>query len=67
MAICNPRSINKKEETISHHCVPEDLNFCLLTETWVKEDDCDGFSKLRKVGYWFRNIPREDKVVGTLD
>ena len=27
MAICNPRSINKKKGALLHHCVTEDLDF----------------------------------------
>ena len=48
IAIGNPRSINGKEEIISHHCVHEDMYFCFLTETWVKDEDFDSTNRLRK-------------------
>ena len=62
IGIGNPRSINGKEEIILHHCILKDLHFCFLTETWVKEEDCDSMNRLKKAGYCFRNIPREDKI-----
>ena len=64
MAICNPRSINRKEEVMLHHCVTEDLDFCLLTEKKVKEGDCSSVNRLRKAAYWCKNISREDKIEG---
>ena len=36
MMFCNPRFINRKEETISHLCVTEDLDFSLLTKQGLK-------------------------------
>ena len=62
IAIGNPRLINGKEEIILHHCRLEDLDFCFLTETWVKEEDCDSINRLKKAGYCFRSIPRKDKL-----
>ena len=64
IAIWNPWSINWKEDIVLHHCILEDLDFCFLTETWVKDEDCDSMNRLRKAGYCFRNIPREDKKGG---
>ena len=64
ISICNPRSINGKEDVILHYCILEDLDFCFLKETWVKDEDCDSINRLRKAGYCFRNIPREDKKGG---
>ena len=61
---CNPRLINGKEDVILHHCIFEEFNFCFLTETWVKDEDCDSMNRLRKGEYCFRNIPREDKNGG---
>ena len=40
------------------------MDFCFLTETWVKDEDCDSINRLRKGGYYFRNILREDKKGG---
>ena len=40
------------------------MDFCCLTETWVKEEDCYSVNRLKKAGYCFRNIPREDKIGG---
>ena len=48
MAIYNPISIYRKEDIILHHCAAEDLDFCLPTETLVKEDNCNSVKKLRK-------------------
>ena len=62
--IGNPRSINGKDEIILYHCILEDLDLCFFTETWVKDEDCDSMNTSRKVGYCFRNIPREDKKGG---
>ena len=39
------------------------MDFCFLTETWVKVEDCDSMNRLRKAGH-FRNIPTEDKMGG---
>ena len=49
MAICNPRSINRKEGMILLHCATEVLDFCFPIQTWVKKDDCDIVDKLRKL------------------
>ena len=67
MAIGNPRSINGKEEIILHHCILEDLDVFFLTGTLVNEEDCDSMNRLKKAGYYFRNIPREDKIGGSTD
>ena len=56
--------INGKEDVILHHCILDDLDFCFLTETWIKDEDFDSVNRLRKAGYCFRNIPREDKQGG---
>ena len=64
IAIGNPRSINGKEEIILHHYILEDLDFCFLTEAWVKEEDSDSMNGLKKAGYCFRNILREEKIGG---
>ena len=61
IAIGNPRSINGKEDIILTHCILEDLDFCFLTETLVKDKDCDSMNRLKKEGCCFRNIPREEK------
>ena len=42
----------------------EDLDFCFLTVTWVKDEDCDSMNRLTKARYCFRNISREDKNGG---
>ena len=54
--------INEKEEIILHHCILGDWDFCFLTETWVKEEDCESMKRIEKAGYCFKNIPREDKI-----
>ena len=50
IAVCNHASISRRERTIVHHCVTEDLDFCLLTETLVKDEDCNSVNRLRKAG-----------------
>ena len=66
MAICNPTSINRRKTKL-HHCETEDQDFCLITETWIKKDDFDSVKKLRKAGYWCRNICRKDKIGGNTE
>ena len=65
IAIGNPRYINEKEKIILHHCILDDLDFCFLKETWVEEEDCDSMNRLKKAGYCFRNVPREEKIGGS--
>ena len=52
----------EKKSIILHHCILEDLDFCFLTDTWVKEEDCNSMNRLKKAEYCFRNIPIEDKI-----
>ena len=66
IAMGNPGSINGKEEII-YTTVCLKIWICFLTETWVKDEDCDSVNRLRKAGYCFRNIPREDKRGGGTD
>ena len=51
ITICSSIAIDRKEGIIKHHCVTEDLDFCLVTEMWVEEKDCDTINRLRKAGY----------------
>ena len=62
--LVNTRSIRNKTEQFLHHAVTEDLDFCIVTETWLKSSDQYELASLSPPGYGFLNFERESRTGG---
>jgi hypothetical protein len=65
IATVNKRSIRNKSVELLQHIVEENINFCLITETWLPPDGDDVIrGELSHDGYCFYDSPRPDRSGG---
>ena len=57
--LVNIRSLCNKVGPFLHHVLTEDLEFRLVTETWIKKNN-------DTAGYMFKNIPSKNRPGGGL-
>lgn len=60
----NARSLKNKTEVFTDHVINGKLDICLVTETWIKNDDSVTLAALSPQGYMFRNVPRHSERTG---
>ena len=60
----NTRSVRKKLNDFVHYSVTEDLDFCVITESWIKDDDLFEINSLQPPGYDFKNVQRQGRGGG---
>ena len=62
----NIRSVNNKSESIAEQIIDEDIDICVLTETWLRPGDKDQISRgnLTPEGYKLFDVPRPSKRGG---
>ena len=63
-ALINCRSVVNKTQEIKLKLVNNNLDLCILTETWIKEGDTITPTRLCPNGYKSLSISRQDKVGG---
>lgn len=63
-AIANVRSVRNKTGLIIDHVMGNKIDFCVLTETWLKDEDSVSISSLSPPGYLFHNCPRPSQRIG---
>jgi hypothetical protein len=62
--LVNTRSIRNKTNQFLHIAVTEDLDFCLVVESWLKDNDAMELTSLKPPGYGFENIERKNRNGG---
>ena len=60
----NARSLKNKTAEIVDHVLSNNINVCIVTETWLKEADTIGIAALSPPGYLFKNFPRQSNRAG---
>jgi exonuclease III len=60
----NARSLKNKTEVFIDHIIENKIDICVVTETWLKDDDSVALAALSSHGYSFRNIPRTGERTG---
>ena len=63
-ALINCRSVINKTQEIQLELIRNNLDLCILTETWVKEGDTITPTRLCPNGYKSLSISRQDKIGG---
>ena len=63
-ALINCRSVVNKTQEIKLELVNNNLDLCILTETWIKEGDTITPTRLCSNGYKSPSISRQDRVGG---
>ena len=63
-ALINCRSVINKTQEIQLELIRNNLDLCILTETWIKEGDTITPTRLCPNGYKSLSISRQDKVGG---
>ena len=63
-ALINCRSVINKTQEIQLELIRNNLDLCILTETWIKESDTVDPTRLCPNGYKSFSISRQDKVGG---
>ncbi|XP_068684753.1 uncharacterized protein [Montipora foliosa] len=63
-AVANVRSARNKTDLIIDHVMGNKIDLCVLTETWLKDEDSVSISSLSPPGYLFHNCPRPSQRIG---
>ena len=58
LAIVNARSLRNKTQDFLHHAISKDLDVCIISETWLNDNDSPTISAMQNGGYKFENIDR---------
>ena len=68
--LINSQSIKNKDELITEYLISNNIDACILTETWLTNSDYDKIwlecSEIRQNGYKTNNINRKDRKGGGL-
>ncbi|PIK37803.1 hypothetical protein BSL78_25357 [Apostichopus japonicus] len=62
--LINARSLRNKCEQFLHFVVTENLDFCIVVESWIKDSDTIEIASLKADGYNFVNVERKDRIGG---
>lgn len=60
----NPRSVKNKTADIVDHVIGNNIDVCVITETWMKERDTVASTGLSVNGYCFKHVPRQSDRQG---
>jgi len=60
----NARSLRNKSEVFIDHIISNNIDVCIVTETWVKDDDNVSLAALSPHGYSFKHCPRVSRSGG---
>ena len=60
----NARSVKNKAAVIVDHVVSNNIDFCMMTETWLKDWDSVSAAALSPPGYSFKSFPRQSDRKG---
>ena len=70
IVLINSQSIKNKDELITEYLISNNIDACILTETWLTNSDYDKIwlecSEIRQNGYKINNINRKDRKGGGL-
>ena len=70
IVLINSQSIKNKDELITEYLINNNIDACILTETWLTNSDYDKIwlecSEIRQNGYKINNINRKDRKGGGL-
>ena len=66
IACVNTRSVKNKQPVFVDHITSEDIDLCVITETWLRKDDDTVLANITPAGYDIRSSPRDDKIGGGL-
>ena len=58
LALVNARSVRNKTQELLHHSVTNNIDICVVTETWLNKDDTPTVEALQQGGFKFQHIPR---------
>ena len=64
LALVNARSIRNKTQELLHHAASKDLDACVITETWLNNDDTPTVAALQSGGYNFQHVSRSNSNRG---
>jgi hypothetical protein len=66
-ASVNARSLKNKTAEFVDQKLGNNINICVVTETWLKDIDSVSIAALSPLGYYFKSFPRQSdrKGVGT--
>lgn len=64
IACVNTRSVRNKQDDFVNHVVSEDLDICVVSETWLTLEDEVVLRNITPAGYDVRSSPREDRGGG---
>ena len=60
----NTQSINKKAEAVIHEATENDCNICVITETWINDENMSVLASLNSNGYKFLLYSRQRRGGG---
>ena len=60
----NARSLKNKTAEIVDHVLSNNIDVCIVTETWLKDVDTVSIAALSPPGYSFKNLPRQSNRMG---
>ena len=60
----NARSVKNKTAEIADHVIHNNIDVCIVTETWLKEQDTVSIALLSPPGYSFKSFPRQSDRKG---
>ncbi|KAJ8040698.1 hypothetical protein HOLleu_15069 [Holothuria leucospilota] len=62
--LVNARSLRNKCDQFLHFVMTENLDFCVIVESWLKNTDTVEIATLKPEGYDFINVERRERVGG---
>jgi hypothetical protein len=63
----NTRSIRNKSADVLHHVLDKNIDLCVITETWLRQDGDDYVrAELKQKGFNLDDVPRSDRTGGGL-
>lgn len=60
----NARSLRNKSEAFIDHVINKKIDICVVTETWLRNDDSVALIALSPQGYSSKNVPRRLERTG---
>ena len=70
IVLINKQSIKNKDESIAEYLISNNIDACILMETWLTNSDNDKIwlecSEIRQKGYKIKNINGKDRKGGRL-
>lgn len=63
-ATINARSLRNKTAVFTDHIVEQNIDVCVVTETWLKNKDTPSIAGICQSGYLFKSFPRQSNRMG---